>query len=81
MQLLTEELKKKLPRLYSQEADPNPFVQSFLQPIRIGRGGQQKASLTAMISGSSATSAAWKKNGGISCYRNSKRHEGRSDCR
>ena len=26
MQLLTEELKKKLPRLYSQEADPNPFV-------------------------------------------------------
>ena len=26
MQLLTEELKKILPRLYSQDADPNPVV-------------------------------------------------------
>ena len=26
MKLLTEELKKTLPRLYSQENDPNPVV-------------------------------------------------------
>lgn len=26
MKLLTEELRKALPRLYSQEADPNPVV-------------------------------------------------------
>jgi hypothetical protein len=71
MELLTAELRARLPALYSQEHDQDPMVHvSFSPPTQAGLGWSPKGRQTMTISFSSAMSSDSKKNGVTSCCRN-----------